>query len=58
MKGNDLTPAIMSVLLLLGIVVFAFVRHWRIAIEERTLFGVEGYSDFAKGRKRLFPGIW
>lgn len=30
----------------------------RIAIEERLLFGIEGYSDFAKNRKRLFPGIW
>jgi len=30
----------------------------RIAIEERTLFGVDGYSEFAKERKRLFPAIW
>jgi protein-S-isoprenylcysteine O-methyltransferase Ste14 len=30
----------------------------RIVIEERMLFGIEGYSDFAKRRKRLFPGIW
>jgi len=30
----------------------------RIAIEERTLFGIEGYSEFAQKRKRLFPGIW
>jgi protein-S-isoprenylcysteine O-methyltransferase Ste14 len=30
----------------------------RIVIEERMLFGIEGYSDFAKERKRLFPGIW
>ncbi|MFZ2448067.1 MAG: isoprenylcysteine carboxylmethyltransferase family protein [Syntrophobacteraceae bacterium] len=30
----------------------------RIVIEERTLFGIEGYSEFAKNRKRLFPAIW
>jgi protein-S-isoprenylcysteine O-methyltransferase Ste14 len=30
----------------------------RIVIEERVLFGIEGYSDFAKKRKRLLPGIW
>jgi len=30
----------------------------RIVIEEKTLFGIEGYSEFAKKRKRLFPAIW
>lgn len=30
----------------------------RIVIEEKTLFGVEGYLKFAKNRKRLFPAIW
>jgi protein-S-isoprenylcysteine O-methyltransferase Ste14 len=30
----------------------------RIVIEERTLYGIEGYADFAKKRKRLFPAIW
>lgn len=30
----------------------------RIVIEERALFGVEGYSEFAKSRKRLFPELW
>ena len=30
----------------------------RIMVEERMLFGIEGYSDFAKERKRLFPWIW
>jgi protein-S-isoprenylcysteine O-methyltransferase Ste14 len=30
----------------------------RIVIEERTLFGIEGYSEFAKQRKRLFPAVW
>lgn len=31
---------------------------FRIVIEERTLFGIEGYAEFAKRRKRLFPAIW
>lgn len=30
----------------------------RIVMEERMLFGIGGYADFAKNRKRLFPGIW
>jgi protein-S-isoprenylcysteine O-methyltransferase Ste14 len=30
----------------------------RIAVEEKMLFGIEGYSAFAERRKRLFPGIW
>jgi protein-S-isoprenylcysteine O-methyltransferase Ste14 len=30
----------------------------RIVIEERVLFAIEGYSGFAKKRKKLFPGIW
>lgn len=30
----------------------------RILIEERMLFEIKGYCDFAKIRKRLFPGIW
>jgi isoprenylcysteine carboxyl methyltransferase (ICMT) family protein YpbQ len=30
----------------------------RIVIEEKTLFGIEGYGGFANKRKRLFPGIW
>jgi protein-S-isoprenylcysteine O-methyltransferase Ste14 len=30
----------------------------RIAIEERTLFAIDGYSEFAKKRKRLFPAVW
>jgi protein-S-isoprenylcysteine O-methyltransferase Ste14 len=29
----------------------------RIVIEEKTLFGIEGYSEFAKNRKRLFPAV-
>ena len=30
----------------------------RIFIEEKTLFRIEGYSDYAKNRKRLIPLIW
>lgn len=30
----------------------------RIVIEERMLFGIDGYADYAKNRKRLLPGIW
>jgi protein-S-isoprenylcysteine O-methyltransferase Ste14 len=30
----------------------------RIRREERTLFGIEGYAEFAQKRKRLFPAVW
>lgn len=30
----------------------------RIVIEERTLFRIEGYAEFSKKRKRLFPAVW
>ena len=30
----------------------------RILIEEKTLFKIEGYPEFAKKRKRLIPAIW
>ncbi len=30
----------------------------RILVEEKTLFSIDGYSIFAKERKRLFPAIW
>ena len=30
----------------------------RIAIEEKTLFKIEGYTKFAQKRKRLIPAIW
>jgi protein-S-isoprenylcysteine O-methyltransferase Ste14 len=30
----------------------------RILIEEKTLFKIEGYSKFAKLKKRLIPIIW
>ncbi len=31
---------------------------FRIAIEERTLFQIREYSEFAKKRKRLIPKVW
>jgi protein-S-isoprenylcysteine O-methyltransferase Ste14 len=44
----------------LCIFVFALVPAivLRIGIEERVLFGIEGYPEFAKRRKRLFPLVW
>ncbi len=30
----------------------------RILVEEKTLFKMEGYTEFAKERKRLFPAVW
>jgi protein-S-isoprenylcysteine O-methyltransferase Ste14 len=30
----------------------------RIGIEEKTLFGIKGYREFAEPRKRLFPAVW
>jgi protein-S-isoprenylcysteine O-methyltransferase Ste14 len=47
-------PATVS--LFLVVLMPAIIR--RIFIEEKMLFGIEGYSDFASIRKRLFPGIW
>jgi hypothetical protein len=58
MARKDLPPALMSFLLLVGIAALAPAIVLRIAIGERVLFAIEGYSDFAKGRKRLFPWIW
>jgi hypothetical protein len=29
----------------------------RILVEERTLFGIDGYPEFARKRKRLFPAV-
>jgi protein-S-isoprenylcysteine O-methyltransferase Ste14 len=44
----------------LCIFVFALVPAivLRIGIEESVLFGIEGYPEFAKRRKRLFPLVW
>ncbi len=30
----------------------------RILIEEKTLFGIEGYADFARDGKRIIPCVW
>ncbi len=30
----------------------------RILVEERMVFGIAGYSDFARTRKRLISAIW
>ena len=30
----------------------------RILVEEKTLFKIQGYSEFARNRKRLFPALW
>lgn len=30
----------------------------RIIIEEKTLFKIEGYTEFAESRKRLIPSLW
>jgi protein-S-isoprenylcysteine O-methyltransferase Ste14 len=30
----------------------------RILVEEKTLFGLDGYEDFAGNRKRLVPYVW
>jgi protein-S-isoprenylcysteine O-methyltransferase Ste14 len=48
---NWATLAVFSLILVPAIL-------FRIAIEERTLFGIEGYREFAERRKRLFPGVW
>jgi protein-S-isoprenylcysteine O-methyltransferase Ste14 len=48
---NWVTLAVLLVILVPSIIL-------RIFIEEKMLFEIEGYSDFAKERKRLFPAIW
>ncbi|WP_077801878.1 isoprenylcysteine carboxylmethyltransferase family protein [Streptomyces sp. JHA26] len=45
-----------SVVLLLGAFLPAIV--YRIRVEERMLYAVEGYRAFALGRKRLVPFVW
>ena len=30
----------------------------RILLEEKVLFGIDGYAEYAANRKRLFPSIW
>jgi protein-S-isoprenylcysteine O-methyltransferase Ste14 len=48
---NLVTLAVFFIILVPSIIL-------RIFIEEKMLFEIEGYSDFAKERKRLFPAIW
>jgi protein-S-isoprenylcysteine O-methyltransferase Ste14 len=31
---------------------------WRLRVEERVLWDMPGYRDYAVGRKRLVPGVW
>jgi protein-S-isoprenylcysteine O-methyltransferase Ste14 len=45
----------LSVVFLVGLTV-AIV--WRIRVEERMLWPVAGYRDYAEGHSRLLPGVW
>jgi protein-S-isoprenylcysteine O-methyltransferase Ste14 len=45
-----------STFIFLFVLMPAIIR--RIFIEEKMLFSIEGYTDFASKRKRLLPGIW
>jgi protein-S-isoprenylcysteine O-methyltransferase Ste14 len=45
-----------SVLTLVLLVVPAFL--WRINVEERLLFQLSEYAEFARGRRRLLPYVW
>jgi len=45
----------LSVLCLL--LLFAAVI-WRIRVEERALWDMPGYADYATGKARLCPGVW
>ncbi len=44
------------------IIVFSFILLpailLRIFIEEKTLFEIKGYAEYARKRKRLFPAVW
>lgn len=48
---NYITLAILLFLLLPSIV-------FRIIIEEKTLYGIDGYQEFAVNKKRILPYIW
>jgi hypothetical protein len=50
-KESDVTISIFLLILVPSVLL-------RIQIEENTLSGIEGYRQFAKSRKRLFPAIW
>ncbi|HMJ16311.1 MAG TPA: isoprenylcysteine carboxylmethyltransferase family protein [Polyangiaceae bacterium] len=39
-------------------VVFVPALLWRIAVEERVLMQIDGYPEYASGRKRLVPVLW
>ena len=47
-----------TITLLLFLLVLIPAIAVRILIEEKNLFKIEGYSKFAKPRKRLIPAIW
>lgn len=49
--SNYITLLIFALLLVPSIIV-------RILIEEKTLFGIEGYADFARDRRRIIPCVW
>ena len=48
---NTITFSIFLLILIPAIIL-------RIAIEEKTLYKIEGYSEFAKSRKRIIPALW
>ncbi len=48
---NSITLILFSLILIPAIIL-------RIIIEEKTLFKIEQYADYAKNRPRLIPGIW
>jgi protein-S-isoprenylcysteine O-methyltransferase Ste14 len=48
---NQVTLGVLLILLVPAILL-------RIFIEEKTLFKIEGYAQYAENRKRLFPGVW
>ncbi|WP_131742207.1 methyltransferase family protein [Actinomadura roseirufa] len=48
-----LGPATVVALVLLGAAV-----TWRIRVEERTLWDIPGYPQYAAGRARVLPKVW
>jgi protein-S-isoprenylcysteine O-methyltransferase Ste14 len=48
---NSITLMLFSLILIPAIIL-------RIIIEEKTLFTIDGYGDYAKNRSRLIPGLW
>jgi protein-S-isoprenylcysteine O-methyltransferase Ste14 len=41
-----------------ALAVLAGALAWRIRVEERMLFGVPGYAEYAGRHARLVPGVW